>query len=294
MKIKQWDKDTGGMMVLVTQQEAISIIKSLAHQIKVKDCNNGREEFFDDDGREFSIGVVEGDVLFRGEKISEPKDEEKINLSGCYHTSLAYSLGYYANGEIELVGETFTNLDTGIDGGVMAALKEYRKNFRPLGDIPYFIVALKPVKVILGKEEDEKYGLETCPYCDEIYDDCGCECEVCNECNSLIDECICPFCEICEDLLKDCRCNGYGCFCDIDDDGNFCDMCSKRFDEDMCYECCGPIDECICQYDDDGYCNDCQEICTDCDCDGCNEPEEGYSPLMNAFARARFLKTQGE
>lgn len=104
MKIKQWsigdhpDFRTSGMMVLVTQREAISIIKSLAHQISVNDCNNGREEFFDDDGIEFSIGVVDEDVLFRGEEISRLEDSDDLNNltnlddydddDGCIHCGL--------------------------------------------------------------------------------------------------------------------------------------------------------------------------------------------------------------
>ena len=76
-----------------------------------------------------------------------PNDKE-INLGGCYHDGVVYSLAYDANGEIELCDKTFTTLNTGIDGGAEAALLEHRKNFDPHRDVPRFIIALKPTSII--------------------------------------------------------------------------------------------------------------------------------------------------
>ncbi len=90
-------------------------------------------------------------------------------LGGCYHDGVAYSLGYDANGKVELCGETFTSLDTGIDGGALAALRRHRQNYDPSRDVKCFIVALKPVRVVSGRMEDgdddaiEAYGLPPGP-----------------------------------------------------------------------------------------------------------------------------------
>lgn len=81
MKIRQWDaKDTdkhkcqGGIMIMATTEEALRIIKSLAHQIEKSDdfSDDRRAEFILEGGQYFSIAVVYGDedVIFHGEKIS--------------------------------------------------------------------------------------------------------------------------------------------------------------------------------------------------------------------------------
>lgn len=102
-----------------------------------------------------------------------------ISLGGCYHTGLAYSLAYDAHGKIELTGKTFTNLDAGLDGGAMGALREHRQNFDPSKDVPYFIVALKPVDVIFDPMDDETYEQWNnngyCNNCGEICTDCNCD-----------------------------------------------------------------------------------------------------------------------
>lgn len=121
--------------------------------------------------------------------------QEEVVLSGCYHTGLTYSLGYYVHGEVELVGETFTNLNTGLDGGAMASLLEHRQQFDPMRDIEQFIVELKPVKIIPGREEGEDYKLDEdlCDTCLEEIDDCIREDDYdwCPACGELKDECIC-------------------------------------------------------------------------------------------------------
>lgn len=90
------------------------------------------------------------------------------SLGGCYHDAVAYSLGYEVSpGVIELCGETFTTLDTGIDGGARAALRRHRQNYDPDRDVERLIVALKPVGVVGGRKEDgdaiEAYGLPPGP-----------------------------------------------------------------------------------------------------------------------------------
>jgi hypothetical protein len=63
MNIFEWKKSTrkhihnGGLMLYVTEGEAISIINSLTSQMINESCNSGREEYFLNDGREFSIAV---------------------------------------------------------------------------------------------------------------------------------------------------------------------------------------------------------------------------------------------
>lgn len=87
-------------------------------------------------------------------------------LGGCYHDAVAYSLAYEAaGGDTELCGETFTSLDTGIDGGAKAALRRHMQNFDPARDVPRFIVALRPVKVIGWRSnyDTEAYGLPPGP-----------------------------------------------------------------------------------------------------------------------------------
>jgi len=94
---------------------------------------------------------------------SDSQEEAGAALGGCYHDGLAYSLGYDACGVVELSGETFTNLNSGLDGGAEAALRRHRQNYDPNCDVERFIVALKPVKVIRGRRDGESYGLPPGP-----------------------------------------------------------------------------------------------------------------------------------
>ncbi len=196
-------------------------------------------------------------------------EHEKIVLGSCYHMGLVYSLAYDANGETELRGETFTNLRNGFDGGAMAALKKHRRNFDPSRDVPLFIVSLKPVKIILGRDKDEAYRLSTgIPVCNrcEINDQVD-DNEWCQECIDREDMCLdcgCLFEDSCGCWDEDDEdCNEYGCYCDLNDSSDFCDMCSCRFDDED---------------DEDEY------------------DYEVHSTLgpLNPFTRARRLKEQGE
>lgn len=87
-------------------------------------------------------------------------DISRAALGGCYHDGVAYSLGYDANGVVELSGETFTNLS-----GAEAALQRHRQNFDAGRDIPRFIVALSPVKVSdwRSSSDTKAYGLPPGP-----------------------------------------------------------------------------------------------------------------------------------
>lgn len=160
--------------------------------------------------------------------------KQEVTLGGCYHTGLAYALGYEADGETELDSELFTNLDTGIGEVAMASLMEHRRQFNPHRDVKRFIVALKPVKIIYGLKEDEDYKLEDNAGCDK----CGIDDRVggCFWCQDCIDE-DADTCSVCGDGYEDCYCdedcdedcNEYGCYCHIYDDSDFCDICSCRF-----------------------------------------------------------------
>lgn len=253
MKIRQWGvgdnpHDKGGVMAMVTKKEAIKLIRSLAYQLETGDYNYHRSEFFDDKGKTFSVGLLEDEVIFRGEKITQDKG---VVLGGCYHTGLVYSLGYDANGEVELSGETFTNLDTGINGGVVAALRKHREQFDPTLDVEQFIVALKPVKVILGRKEDEDYGLG---------DNAGCD--SCGTRDCTVGEILCDLCEDCVEQVVNNPC--------FDEEDDTCDDCGEW------------IEDCICENDEPCDCGDefCREFVVD-----------QFKP-MNAFARAKYLRSQ--
>ena len=62
MDIKQWDikgdPPSRGMMVRLTVEEAIKMIKSMSHQIMASDPNVGVETIFCHDAGEFSIRVL--------------------------------------------------------------------------------------------------------------------------------------------------------------------------------------------------------------------------------------------
>ncbi len=174
--------------------------------------------------------------------------KKEVYLGGCYHSGLAYALGYYASGEIELDEEIFTN----INGGAREALKEHRRDFDPSRDVKRFIVALKPVEVIMDEEENEY---------DEFDDNAGCD--SCGENDRIEGENLCEFCL--EDETYD-NCDEECC--------SSCDYCSDK--EDDCCLC----EDCV--YEDTCYCED--ELCDEFVADT-------FEP-MNAFARARWLKAQ--
>lgn len=255
--------------------------------------------------------------------------EKDVVLGGCYHDGLAYSLAYDAHGTVELSGKTFTNLNTGLNGGAKAALLEHRRKFDPSRDIKQFIVALKPVEIISGLEDGECYKLledDICQRCDhargicKIHDheerqkDCLCDWssdddDYCGDCGLSVCRCDDSFCADCGELQENCVCdeecvcygnncicndclsedddydnddfddgdynmdfNEYGCYCNIEEDDDFCDMCSCRFDDDD-------------DDDDDDQCGN--DRCW------CNTSSVGVvQPPLNAFARARWLKNQ--
>lgn len=157
-----------------------------------------------------------------------------IDLNGCYHDGVAYSLGYEAGGKIELTGKTFTMLRGGFEGGAEAALLEHRKNFDIHKDIPRFIVALNPCQIISGRMSDntENYGLP--PECDEeCYGSCSLD-DCCDTCYEDVDDCECfdddVCCDDCDELEEDCECRCYRYEdCDVDDlDEEFvCDSFSQ-------------------------------------------------------------------
>lgn len=89
MEIQQWEagldyhqQENGGTMVFVTRAEAIRIIRSLSGQLEEYDPNYGRLDHFAPDGRFFSIGVLDGNALFRGKKISLENIEKKYDACG--------------------------------------------------------------------------------------------------------------------------------------------------------------------------------------------------------------------
>ena len=133
---------------------------------------------------------------------NEPMKENELSLGGCYHNRVAYSLGYDANGYIELCGPTYTDLKSGDYGGAMTALLDHRRQFDPNRDVEQFVVALKPVEIILGREEDEDYKIGNTAMCDDYcYDDediddddcycinCGLDPETCGCWDHDDDEC---------------------------------------------------------------------------------------------------------
>lgn len=183
--------------------------------------------------------------------------EKEVTLGGCYHTGLAYALGYDVNGEVELCEKLFTNCNIGLGGGAMAALMKHRQEFDPSRDVEQFIVALKPVKIMIGREENEDYELGDNAGCDN----CGVNDRVDGEvwCQDCIDDDICSGCD---EQRDDCCCDDY--------DDEYCGNCNSH--------------ECLCNDDDwDGF-NDTDEFDQE-------NVADTFSP-MNAFTRARWLKAQ--
>lgn len=241
--------------------------------------------------------------------LSVSVNTSKVKLGGCYHTGKAYCLGYRnsCDGEVELDTKVFTCLDSGVDGGAMAALNQHKERFDCSADIPRFIVELAAVRIIA---EDTDVGLhvgpDVCDGCLNSIEHCVC----CKKCSIHVDFCHCDeTCEGCCNLEEDCtcesmceECHGFDCACDE----KVCVDCGEELENCTCYEvgkcyACGVV-KCICiedddDFDDDGYCNRCGEICTDCECDDDDLDDENVDQTfhkMNAFARTRWLKSKKE
>lgn len=94
--------------------------------------------------------------------------------------------------------------------------------------------------------------------------------EYCEGCDELCDDCLCDCCVECDKLYNDCICN---------DDDDCCEECSQSHDDCLrCSEC---------------DCCDCQVIKTSLNEFDQENVADTFRP-MNAFARARWLKAQGE
>lgn len=233
-------------------------------------------------------------------------NENRIALGDCYHNGVVYALGYHPyedEVEIELDDELFTNLDTGIGSNAMAALIDHRRKFDPNLHIKRFIVALKPIKIITGIEDDEDYGLGD----NAVYDACGTtdrldDNKLCDDCieDDICDDCSKRFVDcLCEDKCE--SCGTIGCiegesFCKSCRKYNCCDDCREQFSDCLCTdecdgECCTSCDG----HDDDdegrpGYDDD-DEPC-ECDDEFCEEFISDTFKPMNPFARARWIKSQ--
>lgn len=242
-------------------------------------------------------------------------NKDNPHLGGCYHTGLAYALGYDANGELELCSKLFTTLDSGIDGGALSALNKHRRLFCPDRDVEQFIVEMKPVK-ILHRVPESPYGLDNTPgccHCEEKADEnCCCheydesEGDWCKECGYYTDTlryqpsllCHCPRPE--DDTCLACNSPLLSCCCDDETecDEECCTSCSCDTDNeigDICGACDEEIEYCTC---DDDVCLGCEELFDNCSCDDGYEDElcqelvsETFQP-MNAFARARWMRAQ--
>lgn len=297
MQIKQWGLgdnpyNYGGIRIIISPQDAIKIIRGLAHQIECDDDDRG-PTFYDDKGKSFNIKISRGEKSPHKNQLTS---EEKIEFDGCYHTGLAYSLGYQTSeGEIELAGETFTNLNTGLNGGAIESLRKHREQFDPNRDVEQFIVALKPVKIISGREEDENYKLEddTVSGCDFCCDDDRVDGK------TLCQYCLDNMCEECKEQFINCDCEfieDVHCQCHCTDDNARCDDCNERLDDcccdDACDDCGEWIENCVC----DDCCVECGELDDDCICDDddefCEEFVSDKFCSMNAFARARWIQAQ--
>lgn len=189
--------------------------------------------------------------------------DREICLGGCYHSGCAWGIGYYAHGKtIELLDNIFTTFNSGFNGGVVAELKKIHAKFNPLRDVPKFAVALKPVRIV--KLDDEEVWTDNAR-CDK----CGC----CDRADGKL-------CRVEKDLRYCDDCLRYGinpetrdCW-DYDDEDDRYDSAISIIDDDCCPGC-GNY-----QY---------------CDCDEFDvEFVADTFRSMNAFARARWLKTRGE
>lgn len=106
-------------------------------------------------------------------------------------------------------------------------------------------------------------------------------------------------------ILKEQDHNEYGCLCDLDDEDDFCDICSPRINDNDDYYCdeCGELypDDCVCEEDD--YMDDDLDNYTIVsrsrfinngrwvfdEAFGDETDSEVVTPPLNAFARARWL-----
>jgi len=140
--------------------------------------------------------------------------EEGIQLGGCYHSGVAWGIGYNIGGDkIELHNKIFTTFDSGINGGVAAELKKLRENFDPSRDIPKFAVALKPVRIVEPDDDGEdtdNAGCDQCGCCDRVDGETWCE------------DCLDTYCPECEQPWEDCTCNE-----DDGDDDDYCPGCDN-------------------------------------------------------------------
>jgi len=199
--------------------------------------------------------------------------EHDIPLGGCYHSGVAWGIGYYVGGQcIELHDKIFTSFDSGMNGGVTAELRKLRENFDPSRDVPKFAVALKPVRIVEPDDDGENTGNAGC-------DQCGCCDRVDGE--TWCEDCLDTYCLECEQPWEDCTCgDDDACIhCGLDPDT--CGCWDKSDDEDDGDEdtnciCCSGINE-----DGSKYFSDCNK-----------KNNEVEFPPLNAFARARLLKSQ--
>ncbi len=207
-------------------------------------------------------------------------DTAKVQLGGCYHEGKAYCLGYRTGHgeEVELCGEVFTNLNTGIGTRADNALKEHRENFDCTTDTPRFIVELAAVRII-DEDTDDAYDIKkdygsfaNSHPITETTEDC--------ECGSHPDDCSCDGgLDDLDDYCFNCGENDSDCLCYENDD--YCDDCDKFgciCDESFCCDCGEQQEECTCE---DAY---------DCDDDLDDENVDQTFRPMNAFARARWSK----
>lgn len=130
---------------------------------------------------------------------------------------------------------------------------------------------------------------EYCEGCNELSDDCLCDC--CVECDKLYNDCTCDdnddYCEKCDRPHSHCYCcddcKNQILHCTCDDDDDYCEECGESYEDCDCEDCCGQSG-CWCD----------PNICDECGGLNCIHNKEGVTPPLNAFARAKWLKAQGE
>ncbi|KKN99017.1 hypothetical protein LCGC14_0142620 [marine sediment metagenome] len=124
---------------------------------------------------------------------------------------------------------------------------------------------------------------ENDPWCDVCLEDvCICD-ELCEDCHGF--DCVCP-----DDPKvvspRRCRCGDV-----LQNDSTVCKWYPragiKKWNDNDDDEWCGDCDFYPCRCDD-SFCSDCGELQNNCECNGV------VIPPLNAFARARYLKNQGE
>ena len=129
-----------------------------------------------------------------------------------------------------------------------------------------------------SSERYDGYGCKTCGNYD-----CSCEerpivlCKLCKEREQLEDDIWCLSC-VSNDICEKCLERYDNCACGVDEDYDC--LCSEE--DDVCSRCC--------------------ELHEDCDCGGCTKCSDEFDEefvcstfrSMNAFDRARWIRTQGE